>query len=244
MCMVRWGIVVLLSAGLVAVSWLAVSKHHDFGVVVHVEYDSVNSNQIKSETTYIPDSTRQAIFSVCESRDGGTACVEIYGVRHGAQRWYDNGIVKIEDFYDYGNLSSTILYYENGYKQKEMFYRGNKLTQENLYSDKNNSDPVETTLYKSNEKIKKYYAESKNIYKEEKYRNDRLISRRIYDNNGLLQRLEEYDLTGNSKETSEKLFDNIEMISPFLFDNNTEDEHHGKKPGIEHEINIKGAIWV
>lgn len=220
--MKKWGFLIVFGGCLIAVALLTIrdKNNADPKTLVYIDHLN-NSNIITSETTYIPDSSNRIFFQLCQSHDGATPCKKIYGIQHGTQKWYSEGILRYEDFYNHGKLTHTIFYYKDGLKHKEYLYnKNNKLTQINIYG-KNASNPLtETILYKDNDEVKKYYVNNK-IQREEKYHNKRLVSRKIYDSDGLLLRLEEYNFIGNNDDFN--TFEGLDFVNPFSFDQDTPD---------------------
>ncbi len=238
--MKKWGFFIAFGACLVAIIWV-VSKRKDeaHNTLVYIDYDANNNNVVRSETTYVSDSNHT--FRICQSRDGQTPCKEISGIKHGIQKWYDDSVLKYEDFYDHGNRTHTIAYYNNGLKRKECRYQDNKLLQTNLYDKDNANSLVETIFYKDNEEVKKYYINNK-IHKEEKYRNNKLVSRKIYDSDGLLQRLEEYNFIGNNTDSFDNFFEGLDSVNPFLFE--FENPNPMQRP-YQYDDNIReNNVWI
>lgn len=219
--MKKWGFLIVFGGCLVAVAWLSVrhKSNVDYNTLVYIDYLN-NSDIVSSETTYIPDSSNRHFFQICQSRNGNNPCKKVYGIQHGAQKWYSNSILQYEDFYDKGKLTHTINYYKNGLKKKEYLYQDDKLSQLNLYSKNNGNPLIETIFYKDNEEIKKYYVNNK-IQKEEKYRNKKLVSRKIYDSDGLLLRLEEYNFIGNNEDFD--TFEGLDSVNPFSLEQDMPD---------------------
>ncbi|TLD83740.1 toxin-antitoxin system YwqK family antitoxin [Helicobacter trogontum] len=214
--MKKWGFFIALTTSLIVIAWVISEQKDDaHNTLVYTDYDIHDNSVVKSETTYISDSSHT--FKICQSRDGKTPCKEVSGVKHGIQKWYGNGILKYEDFYNHGNRTHTIAYYDNGLKRKECLYQNNKLSQTNIYGKDSANSLIETIFYKDDEEVRKYYIHSK-LRKEEKYRNNKLVSRKIYGSDGLLQRLEEYNFIGNDIDSFDNFFEGLDSVNPFLFD--------------------------
>ncbi len=245
--MKKWGFLVALSVCFIAIVWLSIKdkKNTTHHTLVYIDYDIRNKNMIKSETTYIPKSNQHTTFKICQSRKGIAPCKEVKGVQHGTQKWYNKGILQYEDFYEHGNHTHTIAYYNNGLKRKECLYQNDKLLQTNLYGKSNGNPLTETIFYKNNEKIKKYYINNK-IHKEEKYRDNKLVSRKIYDSDGLLQRLEEYNFIGNDANSLDNFFDELDSVNPFLFEQDTPDYLNKRYRYIPQQKNdnMQDNFWI
>ena len=241
--MKKWGFLIVFCGCLVAVAWLSISHRNnsDYNTLVYIDYVD-NSDTIRSETTYIPDSSNRNFFQICQSRNRAAPCKKVYGVQHGIQKWYSGDVLQYEDFYNHGKLTHAISYYKNGLKQKECLYHDDKLSQTNLYGKNNGNPLVETIFYKDNEEIKKYYVNNK-IQKEEKYRNKKLVSRKIYDSDGLLLRLEEYNFIDNGGDSLDNFFEGLDSVNPFLFEQEKPDNFN-RPYQYSPQNDMQDSIWV
>ncbi len=237
---------VIVASLCIIVAYIFIRNTQELNVSVYVDRDSSHNGVIISETSYIPDSQGASSFFVCKTKQGEnkSSCKKINGIQHGSQKWYNNGVLTEEILYDHGNKTKTTKYYKNGLKNKEYMYEQGKVKQINFYSRDNGNQVVKTIFYKNNEKIKKYF-ENKKLYKEEKYKNDKLVSRKIYDRDGLLQRLEEYEFIGDP-DSFDNFFDGFDSSSPYLFDfpNNQDDNNNREYKNMLEPINQDNSVWI
>lgn len=206
-------------------------------VVTHIGYKGSSKQEIISQTPYIPDFNGHSFFKVCQSRDNLPPCEEIAGVIHGIQKWYKDGALQYEDFYDHGNLLKSIAFYPNGLKNQESLYNKNAiLTQENFYKDDSMNSLTKVVLYKGNDRVEKSYKHNK-IYQEKKYRNNILVSRKIYNSDGLLQQLEEYSAS------------NSDISDPFQdffgdFNNQDRSDNTPQRKQRDMPLNNSDSMWI
>ncbi len=223
--------------------YVIIFNKNNMDTLIYTDRDSKENNKVISETSYIPDSQSKSTFFVCKTRKiynyDKSSCKKINGIKHGVQRWYDDGNLKYEDFYNYGNKTQTITYYSNGLKNKECVFDDGRIKQQNFYSNSAGNQLVETIFYKGREKVKKYFKNNK-IYKEEKYINDKLVSRKVYDSDGLLQRLEEYNFIDNL-DGFDNFFDGFDFFSPYPFESPNDERY---KDTIPDNMDKQHGIWI
>lgn len=186
-----------------------------------------------SSTEYIKDSIHS--FEVCYTKDGGAPCTKIEGMRNGEQKWYKDDTIEYIDIYKQNELEKSTLYYKNGLKNHESIYLSGKLYRENYYNDTPNNDLAQSIIYKNAYVIKKYY-KNNNILMEEKYENDRLISRKIYNESGVVQRLEEYGFSGDDNPFTNP-FDDFDLFEK-------EFEYEEIMPDIPANDDLDSRNWI
>lgn len=181
-------ILLLVVIGLVVfVGYKIMHKLDDDEIYIYENFN--DKNELISQTEYIKESDRT--FTICASKDGKLPCKSLEGLKHGIEKWYKDGILEYQDIYNYGILEKSTLFYSNGLKNHESFSQNGRLTKENFYANTPNNEITESIIYKYGETIKRFYKNAK-VYKEEKYSNDKLVSRKIYNEDGFMERLEEY----------------------------------------------------
>ena len=201
-------------------------------VQVYASYVDRQKQHILSETAYLPD--ERYSFAVCRSRDGGLPCEVVYGLKHGMQKWYKNDALEYEDTYNKGEITNTKAYYENGFIKQELSYKNGAVVEVKSYSAAVANELTKSVYYSPSGVTKRYYIGGR-IAKEEKYRNDRLVSRKIFDRDGLLIRLEEY---GGSSDLEE-------LFGPLLPQDDGIYEEPKRTPSKKPSTSeILDGIWV
>lgn len=217
----------LLILAIILAIFLAYKIHSDKNNNIRIYETYNNKKEIVSQTEYLQDSKNS--FIICASKDGLLPCSEVNGVKHGAEKWYKNGILEYYDVYNHGVLEKSTLYYENGLKNHEILNVKGRISRENFYSNTPNNDLIESIIYKNTEIIKRFYKNGK-IYQEEKYKQNRLVSRKFYNNDGAVERLEEYGGSG-------------EILNPF--DNFMDEfEEEDEFESLPDNFDSRGGVWI
>ncbi|RDU67614.1 hypothetical protein CQA53_00995 [Helicobacter didelphidarum] len=238
--MKKWGILLILSIGVLWLIWLQFFQH-SIDLETYENFDE--NNNLISSTEYIPDSHNKSTFLICKTRKGKEPCKEVHGIKNGIEKWYKNGILKYEDSYSHGILQFSTLFYTNGLKHQENIYEAGKLIKQKIYAKDSINSLMQENIYKNQEKISKFFKNNK-LFKVEKYNNDILVSRRIYNENGVIIQLEEYGLSkGNGFDPFEYFlddFDNFERNSPFLYDNHKQNDSQRQQITPD----IRSGNWI
>lgn len=188
-------------------------------------YENFNDKkELISQSEYIKDSNHK--FIICASRDGKAPCKEIQGLQHGLTKWYKNGVLEYQDIFNRGRLEKSMLLYSNGLRNHEIVFRNGVILRENFFADNPSNEITESIIYKDNETIKKFYKNGK-VSREERYRNDKLVSRKFYNADGVMERLEEYGGFGSDSPFDDFMEDFEMFEKDFEFEQPMQNDKSG-----------------
>ncbi|RDU71660.1 hypothetical protein CQA66_06070 [Helicobacter aurati] len=237
--MKRLNVLIIILVLLAFILWFKIANIGN-GIEVYVNYSDENKHQILSETSYVPYYNEDISFVICQSRDGRSPCQKIIGVKHGVEKWYNKGVLEYEDFYDNGILLATNVYYSNGFIRQEITYKNGNIIEKKFYSQSTANELVKAFFYTPNETIKKYYVDNR-LVKEERYRGKYLISRKIFDKDGLLKRLEEYSNSNGFEELFNPFLHRYEDMPPN--DDIRKYQKEDSKRDENHSEGVSG-VWI